>query len=75
MKATLNLGYDYTETDGQNIIQDSTQWIIQAGGGQQTLYSNSAKNQLLDFYDFEDIKSIESRVEVLGGYSWSLLQI
>lgn len=73
LRATLNLGYDYSKTDGHNIVQDSAQWIIVAGGGQRSIYKNNAQNQLLDFYMTynEDLKSIDSKIEVLGGYSWS----
>jgi TonB-dependent starch-binding outer membrane protein SusC len=73
LRATLNLGYDYSETVGHNNVMDSTQWIIIAGGGQRSEYSNNAKNQLLDFYLTynKDLKSVDSRIEVIGGYSWS----
>lgn len=73
--ATLNLGYDYTETRGHNNVRDSTQWIYlpTVAGGQINPYESAAENQLLDFYlrYSKDLKSINSKVELLGGYSWS----
>jgi iron complex outermembrane receptor protein len=73
LHASLNLGYDYTDTKGHNNVLDSTQWITIPGGGQRNKYSSSAKNQLLDFYltYSPELKSINSKVEVMGGYSWS----
>jgi TonB-linked SusC/RagA family outer membrane protein len=72
LTATLNLGYDYAETKGHNNVPDSTQWIIIAGGGQRSIYENTSQNQLLDFYMTynKDVKSIDSKIELLGGYSW-----
>lgn len=75
LHATLNLGYDYSETKGHNNVRDSTQWIYlpTVAGGQINPYESSAQNQLLDFYlrYSKELKSIDSKVEVLGGYSWS----
>jgi TonB-linked SusC/RagA family outer membrane protein len=75
LHATLNLGYDYAETTGHNNVKDSTQWVYlpTVAGGRINPYESKAQNQLLDFYlnYSKELKSISSKVEVLGGYSWS----
>jgi len=75
LKATLNLGYDYSQTSGHNNVRDSTQWVYlpTTGGGRNNPYEATAKNQLLDFYlnYSKDLKALRSRVEVMGGYSWA----
>lgn len=70
--ATLNLGYDYAETEGHNNVPDSTQWTPMAAG-RYNPYSSEAKNQLLDFYlrYNPDLKTDDHKLELLGGYSWS----
>ena len=75
LQATLNLGYDHGETSGHNNIKDSTQWVYlpTVAGGRINPYETQSKNELLDFYlsYTKDIKSIKSKLSVLGGYSWS----
>ncbi|HTJ47896.1 MAG TPA: TonB-dependent receptor [Cyclobacteriaceae bacterium] len=72
LKATLNLGYDYTDTKGHNNVPDGTQWTTTSGGGRFNPYSSKAKNQLLDFYlTYNKEISASSKLEVVGGYSWS----
>jgi TonB-dependent starch-binding outer membrane protein SusC len=75
LHAILNLGYDYTDTEGHNNVRDSTQWIYlpTVAGGKKNPYESTARNQLLDFYlnYTKDIPSAKSKVEVLGGYSWA----
>lgn len=69
----LNLGYDYTETEGRNNVPDSTQWsndVIPAGG-RNNPYSSLSRNELIDFYGNynKELSSINSRIEVTAGYS------
>lgn len=75
LKATLNLGYDYSETRGHNNVRDSTQWVYlpTTAGGRTNPYEATAKNQLLDFYlnYTKELPSLRSRLDVMGGYSWA----
>jgi iron complex outermembrane receptor protein len=74
LHAVLNLGYDYAETKGRNNVRDSTQWIYlpTVAGGRYNPYQSKAQNQLLDFYLHyqKELKSINSKIDVTGGYSW-----
>jgi len=75
LTTTLNLGYDITRTSGHNNVRDSTQWVYlpTVAGGRYNPYEASSDNTLLDFYVnyTKDLKSVESKVEVMGGYSWA----
>lgn len=75
LHATLNLGYDYAETKGHNNVADSTQWVYlpTTAGGRINPYEATSKNQLLDFYlnYSKELKSIDSKIDVMGGYSWA----
>jgi len=75
LHVNLNLGYDYSQTDGHNNAKDSTQWVYlpTVAGGRLNPYEATAKNQLLDFYlnYNKELKSIDSRVDFTGGYSWA----
>jgi iron complex outermembrane receptor protein len=75
LRATLNLGYDYAQTEGHNNVVDSTQWqyLPTTAGGRWNPYESTAKNQLLDFYlnYKKELPSINSKIDLMGGYSWS----
>ncbi|HVW97992.1 MAG TPA: SusC/RagA family TonB-linked outer membrane protein [Mucilaginibacter sp.] len=75
LRANLNLGYDYAEAFGHNTVRDSTQWIYipVASGGQRAVYNTVNRNQLAEFYlnYKKNLKSVESVIDVTGGYSWS----
>lgn len=75
LHATLNLGYDYAETEGRNNVRDSTQWVYlpTVAGGRINPYEAKSKNELLDFYVSytKELPAAKSKVDVLGGYSWS----
>ena len=72
LKATLNLGYEYTDSEGTTIDDDDAPWTIGNGGGYYSEYTQEKKNKLLDFYLTYDkeLESIESNISVMGGYSW-----
>ncbi|WP_321348063.1 TonB-dependent receptor [uncultured Draconibacterium sp.] len=72
LKATLNLGYEYTDSEGTTIDDDDAPWTIGNGGGYYGEYTQEKKNKLLDFYLTYDkeLSSIESNISVMGGYSW-----
>lgn len=75
LHANLNLGYDYSESEGHNNVKDSTQWVYipEESGGRANPYRNQLKNELLDFYlnYSKSLESIKSKIDVVGGYSWS----
>jgi len=73
LKANLNLGYDVSVTQGHNNVKDSTQWIYspEVAGGQKSPYINKRRNQLLDFYLNYTKEFNNSRLDVMGGYSWA----
>jgi iron complex outermembrane receptor protein len=72
LHATLNLGYDYSSTEGHNNVPDSTQWTPNAAG-RYNPYAAKSQNELLDFYlkYNPNLGSDKHRLEILGGYSWS----
>jgi TonB-linked SusC/RagA family outer membrane protein len=75
LRATLNLGYDYSTSKGHNNVKDSTQWVYlpTTAGGRINPYQTTSKNQLLDLYlnYSKDLKSINSKLDLMGGYSWA----
>ncbi len=79
LSTSLNLGYDVTESNGHNNVRDSTQWIYlpTVAGGRYSPYRAKSKNTLLDFLVnyTKELKSIDSRVDVMGGYSWAYFNL
>ncbi|MFP4471523.1 MAG: SusC/RagA family TonB-linked outer membrane protein [Bacteroidales bacterium] len=74
LRANLNLGYDYSKSEG-TIFVDTTAafaYDAQTGGGVNNWYEQEKKNELLDFYlnYAKYVGSIDSRFDVMGGYSW-----
>lgn len=74
LKVTLNLGMDYSSSDGIINVPTTAAWEYDAqyGGGIDNNYSQEKKNSLLDFYltYSKYVESIKSNFEVMGGYSW-----
>lgn len=74
LKATLNLGYDVSESKGQIYVPENASWTYDAlnGGGENTNYTQNKSNELLDLYlnYNKEIGSISSRIDVTAGYSW-----
>ncbi|RAV99165.1 SusC/RagA family TonB-linked outer membrane protein [Pseudochryseolinea flava] len=79
LDANLNLGYDYAESEGHNNVAEKTQWIYlpTVGGGRLNPYESQTKNKVLDFYLHyqREMKKLESKVELMGGYSYSSFYI
>lgn len=75
LRANLNLGYDYAESNGHNNALDSTQWVYipVIAGGRLSNYRESKRNQLMDFYlnYKKDLTSIKSTIDATAGHSWS----
>ena len=74
LRANLNLGYDISNSDGSIYEPENAPWSYDKlkGGGNNTAYTEDKKNTLLDFYlnYVKDISSIDSRIDIMGGYSW-----
>ncbi len=71
LKAVLNLGYDYSESNGKTIVPDSAA-LSYAGGGVMKDYKQIRRNQLFDFYlnYNKNLASIKSKLDVTAGYSY-----
>ncbi len=70
LKATLNLGYDYYKTNGDD-ISDATAAFAQRQPENQILgYSQIKKNSLLDFYLNYKKEFGFNKVDLTGGYSY-----
>jgi TonB-dependent starch-binding outer membrane protein SusC len=71
LRANLNLGMDYAKGEGTVYILDSAA-MAYTRGGVNNRYENTRKNKLLDFYlnYVKDIKSINSRLDVMAGYGY-----
>ncbi len=76
LRANLNLGMDYStsEDDGGIQIPAEAAWDTEAflRGGAYSHYSQEKRNELLDFYMqyTKSLDDIQSRIDVMGGYSW-----
>jgi TonB-dependent starch-binding outer membrane protein SusC len=72
LRANLNLGYDVSKGTGTIFISDSAS-IAYVDSGVNNYYKQTKQNTLLEFYlnYTKDIKSINSRVDVLAGYSYN----
>lgn len=71
LRANLNIGYDYSGTDGTVFVPKYSSLNFNAGGV-DNLYNQKKENTLLDFYlnYVKDVKSIASKFDLMGGYSW-----
>lgn len=71
LRANLNLGYDYSESEGSTFTPEyaPNQYF---GGGEDVIYSQRKRNTLLDFYlnYTKDIESLDSRIDAMVGYSY-----
>lgn len=72
LNATLNLGYDISNSEGTVTEPMNAPWTFGNGGGYFNEYTQEKKNTLLDFYlnYVKDIESIDSKIDIMGGYSW-----
>ncbi|RLD19834.1 MAG: SusC/RagA family protein, partial [Bacteroidetes bacterium] len=74
LRANMNLGYDYSKSNGTVYLPDNAAWAYDAqdGGGTDRRYNQKKKNELFDFYlnYTKVLPSIESKIDVMGGYSW-----
>ncbi|GEO09695.1 SusC/RagA family TonB-linked outer membrane protein [Segetibacter aerophilus] len=72
LRANLNVGYDGSLGKGSTFISDSSA-LAYAVGGSFSEYKQKKENKLLEFYlaYATDLKSINSRFDILAGYSYN----
>ncbi len=71
LRANLNLGYDFSKSNGEVFVPDFAAWnYIQ--GGTDRIYDQEKRNELIDFYlnYATELPGLQSRIDVMGGYSW-----
>ncbi len=76
LRAILNLGYDYSSSEGVNNAPQNAAFTFRDGIGRFTDYSQDKKMELLDFYFnyVKNVESISSKFDVTAGYSWQHFQ-
>lgn len=78
LNATLNLGYDYSSTDGSVYIPAKAAFAYRKAAdgtdqsGEDRVYTQDKRNKLLDFYlnYNKNLPSLQSKIDVMAGYSW-----
>ena len=76
LRANLNLGLDYSTTSGWNVSDPGSEISyhnkVENGTGAWEKYTQTRRDQTLEFYlaYAKDLKQINSRFDVLAGYSW-----
>jgi len=71
MRAVLNLGIDYSKSNGTVYVPTNATWVY-ANKGTDNTYDQTKNNKVLDFYlnYVKEVKSIKSKFDVMAGYSW-----
>lgn len=72
LKANAKLGYDYSDAQGDKDIDPNASWYTYGRTEINKRYTQEKKNELLDLYLNYDkeLTSIDSKIDVMGGYSW-----
>lgn len=72
LRANLNAGIDYTQSDGHNNMDPRASWSYREPEKNRNTYSQIEETRLLEFYlNYQkDLKGIESKIDATGGYSW-----
>ncbi len=76
LRANLNLGLDYSTTSGWNITDQYSEISYhnktENGTGSWQKYTQKREDKTLEFYlaYARELKEINSRFDILGGYSW-----
>ena len=76
LRANLNLGLDYSTTTGWNVTEKDSEisWHnkVENGSGAWQKYTQKRQDKTLEFYlaYARELKEINSRFDILGGYSW-----
>jgi len=71
LRANMNIGYDYSGSDG-TVYVPKYATLNYNDGGIDRVYDQTKENSVFDFYlnYVKDVKSIYSKFDVMGGYSW-----
>ncbi len=70
LKATLNAGYDYYTTNGDDITDTLASWSYREPERQIVRYTNTRKNSLLNFYLTYTKDFGKNHLDVMGGYEY-----
>ncbi len=70
LKATLNIGYDYYNTDGRDRTNTLASWSYREPERQLIAYSQTKTNSLLDFYLNYKLDWGVNKFDLTGGYSY-----
>ncbi len=71
LKANLNVGYDYSYSDGHNNTPTNFAGDYAAGdGGKRSTYNQTRDNRLLDFYLQYNKEVGDFNIDAMLGYSW-----
>ncbi|MBS3946167.1 MAG: SusC/RagA family TonB-linked outer membrane protein [Melioribacter sp.] len=70
LKATLNLGYDYYNTDGRDRTNTLASWSYREPERQLVAYNQTKTNSLLDFYLNYKLDWGVNKFDLTGGYSY-----
>ncbi|BAX81314.1 SusC/RagA family TonB-linked outer membrane protein [Labilibaculum antarcticum] len=72
LKASMKLGYDYSDSDGDVNTDMDASWVRASSTGVKRDYTQEKKNELVDFYLTydKDLPSLDSKINVMGGYEW-----
>ncbi|MCK9203493.1 MAG: TonB-dependent receptor [Bacteroidales bacterium] len=71
LRAVLNLGIDYSKSNGTVYVPENATWVYSNKGTDNT-YDQTKNNKVLDFYlnYVKEVNSIRSKFDVMAGYSW-----
>ncbi|RJE74328.1 SusC/RagA family TonB-linked outer membrane protein [Reichenbachiella sp. MSK19-1] len=72
LKATVNVGYDYFNSVGHDVMDTLASWSYREPSNQVKKYEQTKENSLLDFYlnYNKGLESIDSKIDLTGGYSY-----
>lgn len=72
LKASVKLGYDYSDSEGNVSTDYDASWVRNADSGMSRDYTQEKKNELVDFYLTynKDLPSLDSKINVMAGYEW-----
>lgn len=73
LKANVKLGYDYSNSNGHKGIDKNASWYNFGRTEIWKKYTQEKKNSLLDFYLNYNKEFNESKIDIMGGYSWQHL--
>lgn len=71
LKATLNLGMDYYDSEGDDVVNPLASWSEREPAQNIKYYEETRKNSLLDFYlNYNKNLGADHKVDLTGGYSY-----